>query len=94
MILLTKIMTVINTCSCGIGRGRWGGDDGTPRPPPPDVFGGNTPAENSRRIAQANDERFQNRRLREREREISNIPRGVVKSRRSTMEILSASNFI
>ena len=51
------------------------------------VFGGNTPTGNSRQIAQANDERFQNRRLREREREISNIPRGIVKSRRSAMDI-------
>ena len=51
------------------------------------VFGGNTPTGNSRQIAQANDERFQNRRLREREREISNIPRGIVKSRRSNMDI-------
>ena len=51
------------------------------------IYGGNTPAENSRRIAQANDERFQNRRLREREREISNIPRGIVKSRKSSMDI-------
>ena len=75
-----------NTGSGCIGGGRGGGDDGTPpRPPPPDVFGGNTPAESSRRIAQANDERFQNRILREREREIPNIPRGIVKSRRSTI---------
>ena len=79
-----------NTGSGGIGGEGGGGDDGTPPrqpPPPPDVFGGNTPAENSRRIAQASDERFQNRRLREREREISNIPRGIVKSRRSSMNI-------
>ena len=67
--------------------GRWGGDGGTPPRPPPDLYGGNTPAENSRRIAQANDERFQNRRLREREREISNIPWGIVKSRKSSMDI-------
>ena len=57
-----------NTGSGGIGGGGGGGDDGTPpRPLPPDIFDGNIPAENSRRIAQANDERFQNRRLRERE---------------------------
>ena len=47
----------------------------------------NTPAENSSRIAQANEERVQNRRLREREREISNIPRGIVKSKKSSMDI-------
>ena len=35
---------------------------------------------------QANNERFQNRRLREREREISNIPRGIVISSRITMD--------
>ena len=93
MILLTKIMIINkdndeNTGSGGIGGGGGGGDDGTPpRPPPPDVFGGNSSAENSRRIVQANDERFQNRRLREREREISDIPRGIVKSSRSTMDI-------
>ena len=75
-----------NTGSGGIGGGGGGGDDGTPpRPLPPDIFDGNIPAENSRRIAQANDERFQNRRLRE--REILNIPRGIVKSRRSNMDI-------
>ena len=77
-----------NTGSGGIGEGGGGGDDGTPpRPLPPDVFGGNTPAENSKRIAQANDQRVQNRRLREREREISNIPKGTVTSRRSAMDI-------
>ena len=51
------------------------------------IYGGNTPAENSRRIAQANDERFQNRRLRETEREILNIPMGIVKSTKSSMDI-------
>ena len=56
----------------------------TPRPPP-DLYGGNTPQENSRRIA--NEERFQNRVLRDREREISNIPRGIVKSRTSSLNI-------
>ena len=93
MILLTKIMIINkdndeNIGSGGIGGGGGGGDNGTPpRPPPIDVFGGNTLAENSRQIAQANDERFQNRRLREREREISSIPRVIVKSRRSSMDI-------
>ena len=58
-----------------------------PPRPPPDLYGGNTPAEISSCIAQANEERFQNRRLREREREISNIPRGIVKTRKSSMDI-------
>ena len=67
----------------GGGREGGGGDDGTPPRLPPDIYRRNSPAENSRWIAQGNDERFQNRRLREREREISNIPRGIVKSRKS-----------
>ena len=58
-----------------------------PPRPPSDLYGRNTPAENSRRIAQTNNERFQNRRLRERERKISNKPRGIVKSRKSGMDI-------
>ena len=58
-----------------------------PPRPPLDLYGGNTPAENSRHIAQANDERSQNRRLRERERQISNILREIVKSRKSSMDI-------
>ena len=78
-----------NTGSGGIegGRGRGGGNDGTPPRPLPNLHGRNTPAENSRRIAQANDERNQNRRLRERESETSNILRGIVKSRKSCMDI-------
>ena len=78
-----------NTGRGGIGGGRdgRGGNDRTPPRPPPDLHDENTPAENSRRIAQANEERFQNRRLTEREREISNIPRGIVKSRKSSMDI-------
>ena len=69
------------------GEGGEGGDDGTPPRLLPDIYGRNSPAENSRWIAQANDERFQNRRLREKEREISNITRGIVKSRESSMDI-------
>ena len=71
----------------GGGREGGGGDDGTPPRLPPDIYRRNSPAENSRWIAQANDERFQNRRLREREREISNILKGIVKSRESSMDI-------
>lgn len=42
-----------------------GGDDGMPPRPPPDLYGGNTPQENSRRIV--NEEKFQNRILTDRE---------------------------
>lgn len=42
-----------------------GGDDGMPPRSPPDLYGGNTPQENSRRIV--NEEKFQNRILRDRE---------------------------
>ena len=77
-----------NTGRGGIGGGIDGrGPRTPPRPPPPDLFGGNTPAQNSRQIAQANKERFQNRRLREREREISNIPKGIMKPRKSSIGI-------
>ena len=41
----------------------------------PDVSPSNTPTQNSRIIARQNEERFQNRQIREREREISNIPK-------------------
>ena len=50
----------------------------------PDVSPANTPAQNSRIIAQQNEERFQNRQIREREREISNIPKGIVNKRKSS----------
>ena len=61
-----------NTGRGGIGGGRGGvgGNNRMPPRPPPNLHGGNTPAENSRRIIQANKDRFQNRRLRESEREI------------------------
>ena len=48
----------------------------------PDVSPANTPAQNSRIIAQQNEERFQNRQIRE--REISNIPKGIVNKRKSS----------
>ena len=50
----------------------------------PDVSPVNTPAQNSRIIARQNEERFQNRQIREREREISNIPKGIVNKRKSS----------
>ena len=46
----------------------------------PDVSPANTPAQNSRIIARQNEERFQNRQIRE--REISNIPKGIVNKRK------------
>ena len=91
-LLIMKMMTKIQEVEVAvIGGGRGGGsrNDGTPPRSPPDLYVENTPAENSRRIAHANEERFQNRRLREREREISNIPRGIAKTRKSSM----AKNF-
>ena len=50
----------------------------------PDVSPDNTLTQNFRIIAQKNEERFQNRQIREREREISNIPKGIVNRRKST----------
>ena len=43
-----------------------------------DVSPDNTPAQNSRIIARQNQERFQNRQIRERKREFSNIPKGII----------------
>ena len=50
----------------------------------PDVSPQNTPAQNSRIIARKNEERFQNRQIRESEREISNIPKGIINKRKSS----------
>ena len=50
----------------------------------PDVSPANTPAQNSRIIAQQNEERLQNRQIREREREISNILKGIVNKTKSS----------
>ena len=51
----------------------------------PDVSPDNTPAQNSRIIARQNQERFQNRQIRERERELSNIPKGIINKRKSSI---------
>ena len=51
----------------------------------PDVSPDNTPAQNSRVIARQNQERFQNRRIRERERDLSNIPKGIINKRKSSI---------
>ena len=50
----------------------------------PDVSPDNTPAQNSRIIARQNQERFQNRQIRERERELPNIPKGIINKRKSS----------
>ena len=44
----------------------------------PDVSPDNTSEKNSRIIARQNQERFQNRQIKEREREIKNIPKGII----------------
>ena len=58
------------------GSGGGGGDDGK-------IQVHHHP-QNSRIIAQQNEERFQNRQIREREREISNIPKGIFNKRKSS----------
>ena len=50
-----------------------------------DVSPGNTPAPNSRIIARQNQERFQNRQIKERQRELSNIPKGIINKRKSSI---------
>ena len=45
---------------------------------PPDVSPDNTREQNSRIIARKNQERFQNKRIKEREKELSNIPKGII----------------
>ena len=51
----------------------------------PDVSPDNTPAQNSRIIARQNQERFQNRQIMERQNEISNIPKGIINKRKSSI---------
>ena len=45
----------------------------------------NTPAQNSAIIAQQNNQKFLDRQMNQREREIKNIPKGIVKNRRSSI---------
>ena len=45
----------------------------------------NTREKNSKIIAQKNQERFQNRQIRERDREITNIPKGIINKRKSSL---------
>ena len=51
----------------------------------PDVSPDNTAAQNSRIIAWKNQERFQNRKIKEREKELSNIPKGIINKRKSSI---------
>ena len=51
----------------------------------PDVSPDNTREQNSRSIARKNQERFQNRQIREGEREIKNIPKGIINKRKSSL---------
>ena len=52
----------------------------------PDFSPANTPAQNSRIITQQNEERFQNGQIRE--REISNISKGIVNKRKSSINFI------
>ena len=51
----------------------------------PSVSPDNTREQNSRIIAQKNQERFQNMRIKEREKELSDIPIGVINKRKSSI---------
>ena len=51
----------------------------------PDVSPDNTREQNSRTIARQNQERFQNRQIRERERQIKNISKGIINKRKSSL---------
>ena len=51
----------------------------------PDVSPDNTREQNSRIIARKNQERFQNRRIKEREKELSNIPKGIINKLKSSI---------
>ena len=52
---------------------------------PPDVSPDNTREQNSRIIARKNQEIFQNRQNKEREKELSNIPKGIINKRKSSI---------
>ena len=51
----------------------------------PNVSPDNTREQNSRIIAQKNQEIFQNRQIRERERETKNIPKGIINKRKFSL---------
>ena len=52
-----------------------------------DVSPDNTREQNPKIIAQKNQERFQNRQIRERKREIKNIPKGIINKRKSSLNL-------
>ena len=45
----------------------------------------NTPQQNSRIIAQKNNEKFLNRQINQRQKELSKLPKGIIKNRRLTI---------
>ena len=51
----------------------------------PDVSPDNTREQNSRIIARKNIERFQNRKIGEREREIKDIPKGIINESKTSL---------
>ena len=51
----------------------------------PDVSPYNTREQNSRIIARKNNENFINQQIKQRQREISNLPKGIVNKRKSNM---------
>ena len=53
----------------------------------PDVSPDNTSEKNYRIIARQNQDRFQNRQIKEREREIKNIPKGIINKRKSNLNL-------
>ena len=50
----------------------------------PDFSPDNTPLQNSRAIAQKNNEKFVNQQIKKRQREIAKIPKGIVNKRKSS----------
>ena len=55
----------------------------------PDVSPDNTAAQNYRIITRKNQERFQNRQIKEREKELSNIPKGIVNKKKLSINFNS-----
>ena len=51
----------------------------------PDLSPDNTREQNSRIIARKNDEKVVNQQVKQRQREISNLPKGIVNKRKSSM---------
>ena len=51
----------------------------------PDVSSNNAREQKSKIIARKNQEKFQNRQIREREKEIKNVPKGIINKRKSSL---------